>query len=362
MKKLLCATLLSAAAVFSMAAQSNNLQPLAVVKLNGNETVTLKEVKDAVEVYQAQAGGKKFTVEQRKAILESVISQKLFVQAAKKEGLSVTDSQIDQLYIANMSQIVGRMVTEKELADIIRQETGKSVDEFLKSQVRMNVAQYKNSLKSNVLAQQYVMKKKGAEIQAISADDKEIRDFYEMNKAKLIWADTVRVVFVSALKGNDAAGAQKKIEGYRKDFISGKIEVADLISQGQNPDKTGFMAAETYVAKTQEYAAAMGMSYENLLNIFKQKLNTPSEITDSGIATGFYIVLEKIDGKMLGLSDPYQPGTNVTVYEYIKQFVTAQKQQTGMLKAIEEIRKELNTPANVDYKKKGADLDALLNW
>ena len=151
-----------------MSAQAN-LQPLVVVKLNGYETISLKDLKDSVETYQSQSG-QKFNIEQKKEILESLIDQKLIIQAAKKEGIVFSDSQVDQYYLANMSQIVGRQVTEKEFADIVRQTQNMSVDEFLKSQLRMNVAQYKAYLRSQLMAQQYVLTKKQNEINSVLND------------------------------------------------------------------------------------------------------------------------------------------------------------------------------------------------
>lgn len=361
MKKLLCATLLSAAALFSMAAQSNNLQPLAVVKLNGHETVSLKDLKDSVEVYQAQAG-RKFTVAERKDILEALINQKLIVQAAKKEGLSLNDSQVDQLYLSNMSQMVGRQVTEKEFADIVRQQTGKSVDDFLLSQVRMNVAQYKVYLKNQILAQQYVGMKKQDEIKNVQATDKEIRDFYELNKSKLIWNDMAHMLLVSVKKDKDANAAKAKIEKMKSDYTSKKITLDDLRNQGKNPAATGVVAGELMVEKTEQYAALLNVPYEQILDIFRTEKNVASDLLETSVDYQFYIVLDKYNAKMLGISDIIQPGSTVTVYEYIKQNITGQKQTAAVLKAIQDISKELNTAANVERKKTGADLDALLNW
>ena len=48
MKRLFYATLFSVVTLFGMSAQAN-LQPLVVVKLNGYETISLKDLKDSVE-------------------------------------------------------------------------------------------------------------------------------------------------------------------------------------------------------------------------------------------------------------------------------------------------------------------------
>ena len=60
---------------FCMFAQSD-LQVLAVVKLNKNESITVKQLKARCETYQKQMG-KKLTVEERKMVLKSLTEEKL---------------------------------------------------------------------------------------------------------------------------------------------------------------------------------------------------------------------------------------------------------------------------------------------
>lgn len=361
MKKLLCATVLSIATLFSLAAQSNNLQSIAVVKLNGHEAITLKDVKDSVEMYQAQAG-RKFTVEERKQILESLIDQKVIVQAAKKAGISFSDSQVDQYYLQNMSQMVGRQVTEKEFETIVQQQTGKSVDDFLMSQVKMNVAQYKVFLKNQLMAQQYVISRKGQEINAVQATDKEIRDFYDLNKSKLVWNDMAHMFLVSVKKDNDEAAARTKIEKLKADYSSNKITLDAMREAAKNPDTSGYVAGDVMLEKTEEYAKLLGVTYDTIIGVFAAEINKASELMETDVDYQFYIVLEKYDAKMLAISDIIQPGTTLTVYEYIKQNLTNQKKSAALLKAVQDISKELNVPANVERKRTGADLDALLSW
>ena len=123
--------LMTAIAAFA----ANDLTPLAVVKLNKTETITLKQLKNRVEMYQKQNNVASFTVDQKKEILEAMIDEKLVLQAASKAGMSVTDTQVNQYFLQNVSQQLGRNVTEAELADIIKENTGLSLDDYMKKQV-----------------------------------------------------------------------------------------------------------------------------------------------------------------------------------------------------------------------------------
>ena len=85
MKKIISNVIISALFAVSAFAQ-NDLQPLAVVKLNKSETITLKQLKSRVTFFEKQYALKgNITVDQKKQILDTMISEKLVMQAATKE-------------------------------------------------------------------------------------------------------------------------------------------------------------------------------------------------------------------------------------------------------------------------------------
>ena len=55
MKKIFVTTIILFVCAFSLFAQ-NNLQPLATVKINKSETITLGQLKSRVDLYQRQTG------------------------------------------------------------------------------------------------------------------------------------------------------------------------------------------------------------------------------------------------------------------------------------------------------------------
>lgn len=360
MKKLTFSAFLFFITICGAVAQSS-LQPLVVVKLNGFETITVKELKDRVEVYQKQAN-RNLTPEERTQILDALVDQKLVVQAATKEGITLQDSQVDQYFLASMAQQIGRQFTEKELADFIKQQTKMSLDEFLKSQVGMNLSEYKAYLKSQLIAQQYILSKKQAELQKVAATDKEIRDFYELNKASFVQNDTLRMFLVSVLKGDNPDAANKKLQSLMSDYKAGKLTIDQMRVQSKNPDTAGYRAGDLLISKVEAHAQQLGISYEQLLKIFDEKLNVASDIKETANDFQFYVILEKFGAKMLAISDVIQPGSNLTVYEYIKANITNQKQSQFVLQAVQEMTTELNTPANVERKKTGDELKKLLSW
>lgn len=347
--------------VAAVAFAQNDLQPLAVVKLNKSETITLRNLKTRVEMYQKQNGNSSFTVEQKKEILAAIIDEKLVVQAAQKAGMSITDSQVNQYFLQSMSQQVGQQVTEAQLAIIVRQQTGMSLDDFMKQQVGMNVADYKAFLKNQLLAQQYVLSQKQNEIRNVAPTDEEIREFYELNKASFVWNDMMKLFLVIVPKdGKNNAAAKSKGDSLLSDLKAKKLTYDSIKANMAND--TSYQGGDLIVSKTKEHARKLGISDKELKELFSRDVGYISNLNETADNFQFYAVRQKYGAKMLGLSDVVQPDTTFTVYKYIEQFLTQQMQSALLIAAVQDITKALDTPQNVDRKKTGDALDKLLNW
>lgn len=337
-----------------------DLTPLVVVKLNKSETITLKKLKNRVETYKKQTGQASFSADQRKEILNAMVDELLVVQAAQKEGMTITDTQVNQYFIDNLSQQVGHKVTESEFADLIKKNTGLSLDDFMMQQVGMNVDDYKAYLKNQLLAQQYVISKKQDEIRKVAPTDEEIRSFYELNKANFVQSDMLKLFLVVSPKGSNAAAAKAKVESVRND-LNAKKTTFDKIKADSVQDKT-YQGGDLLISKTAQHAKALGISYDDLLELFGRDVGYTSEVNETENDYQFYVVRQKYPMKALGLSDLVQPETTNTVYDYIKSNLTQQKQGQALVKAVNDITKSLDTKENVDWKKTGDALTKLLNW
>ena len=337
-----------------------DLQPLATVKLNKSETITLKQLKNRVEIYVKQNGISSFTVEQKKEILNVMIDEKLVVQAATKAGMVLTDSQVNQYFMQNVSQQFGRNVTEAEFEEIIKKQTGKSFEDYMKNTVGMGVAEYKSYLKNQLIAQQYVLQQKQEEIQKAAPSDEEIRAFYELNKASFVQNDMLKLFLVLLHKKDDPAAAKTKAAAMLKDFKDKKITTEKIKADAAN--SKDYQGGDLFISKTAQHAQQLGVSYNELLELFGKEKGYISSLTETENDFQFYAVRAKYSAKMLGLSDLVQPETTITVYDYIKSNLTQQKQSQAMIAAVQDVTKALDTPENVERKKTGAALDKLLNW
>lgn len=361
MKKIILAASLALSLTFGAAAQSD-MQPLAVVKLNKTETITLKQLKNRVETYQKQNNAPSFTVDQKKEILDAMIDEKLVVQAAQKEGMNITDTQVSQYFLQNMSQQFGRQLTTDaavlEAANKAMRTNYKTLDELLQPIVGMGLAEYKSSLKNQLLSQQYIMQKKQKDLQGIAATDEEIRKFYDLNKASFVQNDMVKLFLVVVPKGDNAEGAKIKAEAMLNGVKTKSLSL-DKIKADSGKDYQG---GDLFIQKTAQHAQQLGVSYNDLLELFTRDVNYLSSLTETDTDYQFYSVRQKYAAKMLAISDLVQPETTVTVYDYIKQNLTNQKQSSALLEAVQEITKALRTPSNFEYKQKDEKLKKLLDW
>ena len=152
--------LFTASALFAQA----DLQVLAIVRLNKNESITVKQLKTRVEAYQKQRNGT-LSVDDRKKVLDAMIQEKLVIQAAAMAGITIPDSTVEQYFLQSVSQSIGKNVTEQEFEQLVKAQTNMSLDEYMKQQSGMSVADYKTYLKNQLIAQQYILSQRQKELQ-----------------------------------------------------------------------------------------------------------------------------------------------------------------------------------------------------
>lgn len=338
-----------------------DLQPIVNIKLNKSESVTVKQLKSRVEIYKKQMGITSFTLDQKKEILDALIDERLVLQAAAKDGIVLTDSQVNKYFLDNISSQVGKNVTEQEFAALVKEQTNLNLDDFMVGQVGMNVADYKLYLKNQLIAQQYIMAKRPDVMSNASPTDTEVRSYYEMNKTSFVQSDILKLFLVIVPKGSDSNAALQKAKSIMEEVKSSKITLQELKAKAKD-DTTGMQAGDMYVSKTQNAAQQLGIDYESLLSMFTKQIGFYSDINETTSDYQFYTIRERYDARMLTLSDIVQPDTTVTVYEYIKNTLAQQKQALAFTEATTEVTASLRTPENYQMLKTGEALDKLLEW
>ena len=360
MKRYLISCCMAIALSASVFAQTT-LQPIAEVKLSARAPITLGQLKTRVSALEKELG-RKMTVEERKQTLDGLINEKLIVQAAEKDGIKIMDSEVNNYFNEYVSSQLGKQVTEADFAQLIKENTNMSLDEYMKAQNGMTLAEFKNFLRTQLTAQAYVMQKKQKELQSIaSPSDDQIRSYYEVNKQSFVQPDTVQLFLAVAPKEDKASVAKKTIEDIQKKLTANTKATADIRIKSQEKN-AGYQAGELFVSKTALAAEQLGIPMEELLKIFNMKSGEVSPVTETGTNYQCFVVLEKKDAKILGLSDVVEPGGNISLYEYIKKMVIMQRQNEALNNALVSVTNDLRKAENFTIFKTGADLDKALSW
>lgn len=349
--------LFMSAAVFAQ----SDLQVLAVVKLNKNESITVKKLKTRVEMYEKQRGTA-LSVDDRKKVLDALIQEKLVLQAAQKAGVTLTDSAVEQMFLQQVSsQLLGRTVTQSELEEVVKQETNLSLDDFMKQQIGMSVEEYKTYLKNQTIVQQYIMRQRENELKAVAATDEEIRSFYELNKSSFVWTDMMKLFLVVVPKSNDGEASRVKADDLYKKLKEKKLS-SNQITVESKKENSGFQSGEILINKNQTSAQQLGISYTDLISLFSNEKDYISNVSEFDTHFQFYMIIKKYDAKLLGLSDVVQPDSTTTVYDYIRSSLGQQKVMQYFTIAAQEIAEGLDKEENVERKKTGDALTKLLTW
>lgn len=360
MKRSLLSVLLLVILAGTVCAQAD-LQPIANIKLQKTEPITLKQLKARVDATQKELG-RVMTIDERKKVLDNLINERLVVQAAERDGIKVADSEVTQNFNQMISQQVGKAVTEVEFAQIIKAQTGMTLDDFMRAQTGMSLADYKTLLRSQLLAQRYVMAKKQAELQNIPGPaDADIRSYYEINKQNFVQPDMVKILLVVVPKGDAPLVAQPKLVDLQKQLRDKPSSAAEIKIRSQAAN-SGFKAGDLYINKNATASQQLGISMDALLKIFNMGINEVSDVTETPDDFQCFIVQDKYPAKILALSDIVKPGTTTTIYEYIKNNMMAQAQNAAVNDALVQLINDLRKPDNYQILKSDADLDKVLAW
>ena len=362
MKRIIIASLLVFVFCAGVFAQTDNLQVLAVVKLKGSEPITLGTLKSRVSMFEKQRNGVKLSVSEKKEVLDSIIDEKLVLQAADKAGITVTDSQVDQAFQNYLSNMAGAPVTEEQFNQMMQKQLNTTLEAFVIEQTGMSLAEYKKQLKQQLIAQNYIVSQKRNELQSLSqVSHDEITRFYNNNQTKFVQPELATLFMVLVPKGNDEAAAKKSADDLLASLKNGKLKKETMIENSKKGE-TKYQAGYVYAARSEGVAQQLQMTQKEFDDLFDSKLDVFSSVQDKPDQFRFYAVTKKDNTKFLTLNDIVQPNTTITVYKYIENLLALQKQNEALLQVTKDLTTELRAGGNLQINKTGDALDKLLNW
>jgi len=348
-----------------MAFAQQDLQPVANVQMIRSEVITVKHLKDEIRkaiwprMIQAlrrlpteaeiNREVQNSTMETRRQALDLMINERLALQAAERERITVSDGEINQQISqlrAQLTEGIGRPPTDEEFSQAIRTETG------------MEMPVFRDSLRRQGIVQKYMMAKKEDQFRNIQEPtDREIVDFYNLNKSQFIRPDTVRISMIEVLYGPDAASkarARELAERLNREIGQNPSRFDETTMRSHAPN-SGFVGGDAgYLPRNPETQQVVGADFMNVA--FSLKQGEVSRMIE-GLA-GFQIikVTEIYGQRALELDDIMQLGSRATVRQMIGANLMQQRQYETLAKITQELAAELRAAGTFRI------MDNNLNW
>jgi peptidyl-prolyl cis-trans isomerase SurA len=342
MKRFLVFVTILAIAAVAAGAQAID-KPAATVRLTRTESVSVSKLKKAIAPFEAQAK-RALTADERKLVLDKLVSTLLIGQAAERDKITVSDAEI-KVEIANTEKQLGaagnmgRDMTEAELQQYVK-STGSSWDEFVKS------------IKDNKLLINYTLAKRKGLLEGVKpVTDQDVQDFYDANKASFFADDMVNIrhIFIdthllTVKEERDKAG--KRADDIYKELKAGAA-FGDLVMKYSDDPSSKYKGGDIGMLLRSNPQQKQFYGNDFFESVFRLKKGETSVVIQSNLGYHIVQVISRFDAKLLTLDDKVPPLNQMSVRDYIKANLGMQRQRESVGKALDEIVADLKKQAEI---------------
>ena len=317
-------------------------RPAATVRLQEIAVIGVRELRTQIELLELRTG-QPVPVEQRPAILDLLVGEKLFDQAAERDRVTVSDADVDTRIAQLRDQEghrlnLGRALTDAEYRSLVS-ETGLSWDE------------YREQLRKALIQQRYVARVRGDELRSVELpNEADVEEFYEANKTTVfVQPDMVQFkhIFFDTRNVNEASArlaVRERAERVHRELMNGaRFDqlVRTYSEDAESHDSGGLFG--TYLRRDDQ-ATSQLLGREFFEAPFGMDEGETSGVLRSNV--GFHIVrvVDKLTARILGLDDPVNPLSDSTVRDQIRVLlansVQTQAYQSALLATLDDLRQE----------------------
>ena len=317
-------------------------RPAATVRLYKTDVIGIRELRTQIELLELRTG-QPVPVEQRPAILDLLVGERLFDQAAERERVTVSDADVDtrigQLRDQEGQRLnLGRALTDAEYRSLVS-ETGLTWDE------------YREQLRKALIQQRYVARVRGDELRAVELPTAaDVEAFYEANKTTVfVQPDMVQFkhIFFDTRNINEASArlaVRERAERVHRELVNGAqfdMLVRTYSEDAESHDSGGLFG--TYLRRDDQ-ATSQLLGREFFDAPFAMDEGETSGVLRSNV--GFHIVrvVDKVSARILGLDDPVNPMSESTVRDQIRVLlansVQTQAYQGALLATLDDLRRQ----------------------
>lgn len=326
---------LSLLALSGLVAQAIGLAtPLATIRLTKTEIITEQQYRTELAKVEAMRG-QALTADEKREFLDSMIDDILFLQMCDRDGIRVSDAEVNA-YINQAKSQLGQNVTDQQF------------EAYLSSQ-GIAIADLRSYYRKQLLLQRWLTTAKAAEIAAlpqVSADD--VLQAYDLYKSQLVRPDTARIAFVFYQFKEDSEAERRKgaelMRGLSERIRNGQ-ESFDSIRLKASQGGYAANNSAVYFVKDQVHLQQFGRTfYDTVFSLADGAVSAPFETPQ-----GWWLIrrMEFFPQKQLELSDPIQLGQNGTVQDYLAMQLAQQRQNTFISRALSDLSRSLRAQAEV---------------
>ena len=304
--------------------------------------IGVRELRTQIELLELRTG-QPVPVEQRPAILDLLVGEKLFDQAAERDRVSVSDrdvgTRIEQLRDQEGNRLnLGRALTDAEYRSLVS-ETGLSWNE------------YREQLRKALIQQRYVARVRGDELRSVELpNEADVQAFYEANKTTVfVQPDMVQFkhIFFDTRDVSEASArlaVRERAERVHRELTNGANfdHLVRTYSDDTESHASGGLFG-TYLRRDDQ-ATSQLLGREFFEAPFAMDVGATSGVLRSNVGFHIVSVVNKVSARILALDDPVNPLSESTVRDQIRVLlansVQTQAYQAALLATLEDLRQE----------------------
>jgi peptidyl-prolyl cis-trans isomerase D len=263
-----------------------------------------------------------------------MIDERLVMQAAERDRVTVTDAEINQQINqirAMLAQEMGRPPTDEEFAAAIRSETGQDLPAF------------REGVRRQLTAQKYLLTQKQELFAGVrEPTEAEIVNIYNLSRTQFIRPETVRFSLILVPYGQDAtsrARARELADRLNREIGTDPSRFDEVVLRGQAPN-SGFQAGDGgYLPRNM---AAQQMMGEEFINVaFSLRQGEVSRLIEGNQGFKIIKITESLPQRALELNEILIPGVPITVRQNIAETLMQRSLQEVTSRAANELMTEL---------------------
>ena len=310
-----------------------DLQTVATINLSKTESITVRMLRTEVDRME-KAAGQTLSQQQRREILDAMINERLAIQAAERDKITISENEVNQQINQlkdPIAQNIGRMPTDTEFATAIKNETG------------LDMPAFREQMRRQMVIQKYLMTKKQGTFDSIKVpSESEIVNAYNLTKSHFVRPDTIRFSIIQVPFGENAASktkAKELADRLVREIGSSPSKFDEVSIRGQAAN-SGYQAGDGgYLPRNMEAAQIVGQEF--ITSAFNLKQSEVSKVIEGQRGYQIIKVTETYAMKSLELDDIFQLGTRMTVRDYIGNVMLQERQMEVLAQAQKELVDEL---------------------